>query len=478
MAKLWQKGYSLHPRVESFITGKDFYYDLYLLPADCVGSMAHVHTLAKASLLTSKETRVLLDALLEIFLSAHEGKFRIQRDMEDSHTAIENHLRKKFAKSFPKQENPSEKIHTGRSRNDQVQASLRLFYKEFIFRIQTAAHNLLATLYAKAKENQNVPMPGRTHLQKAMPSSVGLWFASFAEQLLDDLDLLETAYTHIDRSPLGSAAGYATPLPLDRKLTASLLGFSEVQNNVIAVQNSRGRLELNLLFALQQISITLSRLSEDLILFSLPEFAYFSLPDSLCSGSSIMPQKKNPDLLELLRSRTAFFSGAVSSVASLVGKLPSGYQRDLQDTKPVGIQACIHGQEILLVSELLLRECTVNKQKLAESFDADIYATDHVFALLQKGMSFRSAYKHVASKVSELETLDPQKVLKNRTMQGSSGNPNFSFIQGSLQKLKRKQNAREDQFYSALKNLLYAKKQNPRDPVTVIPRLQLEDGLL
>lgn len=471
MGKLWDKGYSLDPTVEAFITGSDYLYDHLLLPADCIASMAHTQTLLKASLLSREEASLLINGLVDIYERAHNGTFIIEAAMEDCHTAIEQHLSTGRSSSVI---DAGEKIHLGRSRNDQVQAALRLFYKEFIFRIQDSLLSVLELIHTRAKETRQIPMPGRSHLRIAMPSSVGLWFAAYAEQLIDDMSNLQNAFNNINRSPLGSAAGYGSPLPLDRSYTAELLGFSSVQNNVIAVQNSRGRLELTLLFSLGQIAITLSRLAEDVILFSLPEFGYFSLPDSLCSGSSIMPQKKNPDPLELLRSKAGFFTGAASNLSLVLSKLPSGYQRDLQESKIVTMQGLNSCLTMLNVSKVLIQELQINSKNLKAAFSPEIYATDHAYTLALKGIPFRSAYKKAALQTDTLsETYTPEKCIQNRTMIGSAGNPNFHYITETVTTLKEKIVPAQLHFFKTIKKLLSLSHTKVTAPDSVLPAKEL-----
>ncbi len=398
MKTLWEKGYKLEPHIECFITGDDYLWDIKLVKTDCLASIAHAKTLVKAQLLTQKECNMLIKELQKIIQSSNKGTFIIKKEMEDCHSAIEKTLTKKLG-------SVGKKIHTGRSRNDQVQAALRLYLKESALLIIKKTCVLIKTLLKKANAETHTPMPGRTHLQTAMPSSICLYLASYAEQLLDDISHVKNAIFLIDRSPLGSAAGYGVPIDLDRAYTAKLLGFSSVQNNVIAVQNSRSRLEHALMFGLENIAITLSRFAEDLILFSLPEFSYFSLPQELCSGSSIMPQKKNPDVLELIRSYAAWFIGSSTHLSAITKGLSSGYQRDVQLSKAPVLQGIELIQKIIDSSTIVVSTMKIQRDILKKSFETlkkELYATDYVYDLIKTGMPFRDAYRKIAKNLKKI----------------------------------------------------------------------------
>jgi argininosuccinate lyase len=415
MAKLWAKNYELDSLVEEFTVGSDYLLDMKLVPADCVGSMAHAEMLAAIGILPRKEADALKAELLSIVRDHRAGSFAISRSDEDCHTAIENRLTSKLGE-------PGKKIHTGRSRNDQVVTALRLYTRSFLLSYIESVQGLVLSLLTFARAHEFVPMPGRTHMQIAMPSSVGLWAAAWAEELLDLLEPLRAVYRLIDRSPLGSAASYGVPLPLDRELTARLMGFSSVQRNVLAVQNSRGRAESLVLDALDQIGITLSKMAQDLILFSLPEFGYFGLPARLCTGSSIMPQKKNPDGLELLRAKSATLSAAALQVKSIVRSLPSGYNRDFQETK----EPFLHGASTALASSrimtLTIENLEVYEENLRKAFTPEIFATDAALERVARGMSFRDAYREVGLSLEELTSRDPDAALRSRTATGTTGN--------------------------------------------------------
>ena len=332
MAKLWQKEYTLNTLIEEFTVGTDYLVDADLVVADCLGSIAHARMLEAIGILSKTERESAEAELKLIVREGQEGRFVILREEEDCHTAIENRLTSVVGET-------GKKIHTGRSRNDQVLTALRIYERSFLLELASRGVKAVLSLIDFAKEHRDVPMPGLTHMRIAMPSSVGLWAGAFAEELLGHLSILPAIYDLVDQCPLGSAAGYGVSLPLDRELTAELLGFSRVQNNVLYAGNSRSGTEGWVLTLAEQLGFTLSRLAQDLILFSMPEFGYFGLPDELCSGSSIMPQKKNPDVLELLRGKAVTLAHAAAAVRGYVHGLPSGYNRDIQESKELFAKA-------------------------------------------------------------------------------------------------------------------------------------------
>jgi argininosuccinate lyase len=415
MAKLWDKGYDQDALMEAFTVGEDHLLDSRLVIPDCVASMAHARMLAAIGILTAAEAEGLREGLARIIGLAEEGRFPILRSDEDAHTAIENHLTSAVGEA-------GKKIHTGRSRNDQVIAALRLWTRGFLDAFMRETLGLAGRLLELARSEAETPMPGRTHMQVAMPSSVGLWAAAFAEELLDDVVLAQGAYDIADACPLGSAASYGVPLPLNREMTAELLGFSRVQNNVLYANNSRGKTESVVLAAVEQTALTLSRLAQDLIIFSMPEFAYFTLPAELCSGSSIMPQKRNPDGLELVRARSAVVSAERSAVVGILRAMPSGYNRDFQDTKGPYFRGCETGLACVRVMDLTIRSLVVNRERLRSAFTPEIFATDRAMELVASGMPFRDAYKAVGKDLGSLEGADPVEAIRKKTSTGATGN--------------------------------------------------------
>jgi len=415
MGKLWQKGYTLDTLMETFTVGNDYLIDLDLVRADCLGSIAHARTLRKTGLLNAQELSGLERGLREILDLHAAGSFTISVSDEDCHTAIEAYLTSHIGDA-------GKKIHTGRSRNDQVQTALRLWMREFALVLAQETAQLASTMLAFAKEHEFVPMPGRTHMQLAMPSSVGLWIAAYAEELIDEADQVFNLVVLLDQSPLGSAASYGTSLPLDRTFAAQQLGFSRVQNNVLYANNSRGKFEAMLLDGCDYIGLTLSKLAQDLILFSLPEFGYFSLPKELCTGSSIMPQKKNPDGLELTRSRSAVISSCSQRVKSIIRSLPSGYNRDFQDTKEplfTGTKTTLLATRVM---QLMMQRLEVNEPALRNGCASELYATDEVLKRLVGGASFRDVYREVGMDLASVASYDPDETIKGRVSEGTTGN--------------------------------------------------------
>ncbi len=415
MAKLWEKTYSLNALMEAFTVGEDPTLDGRLVNADCVASMAHAAMLARIGILSPADRDSLQAELVRIIEKNAKGAFAIARSDEDVHTAIENHLVAAIGDA-------GKRIHTGRSRNDQVLAALRLWSRGFLFAFHGAGIALAARLLDFAEKHARTPMPGRTHMQVAMPSSVGLWAAAWAEELLDDLSLSHNAFILLDCCPLGSAASYGVPLPLDREMVAELLGFSRVQNNVLYANNSRGKLESIAAEAVEQAGLTLSRMAQDLILFSLPEFGYFTLPPELCSGSSIMPQKKNPDGLELVRGRSASISAQVLSMKTVLRALPSGYNRDLQETKGPYFRACEDGLGCVRIMDLTFEKLVVNEPALRAAFTPEIFATDRALELVSGGTPFRDAYREVGRSLESLAGRDPVEAIGRRKSTGAPGN--------------------------------------------------------
>ena len=330
-------------------------------------------------------------------------EFTIAPSDEDVHTSIENYLAATAGVA-------GKKIHMARSRNDQVLVDLRLYGKEQLHEVADKLCHLCAALLEFAGTHADVPMPGYTHMQRAMLSSLGLWAASFAESLLDDEQLLATAYTLNDQSPLGSAAGYGVPIAIDRQYTADLLGFSRVQHNVIYVQNSRGKIEAAIVQALAQIMLDLSKLAQDILLFTTVEYGFFTMPQELCTGSSIMPQKRNLGVMELVRARTQTMLALQQQILGIVSGLPSGYNMDYQETKRPFMEALDLVQDSLDICTLVVSSLGVNTERLAAACTFELFAADRAYELTTTAnLPFRDAYRIVGAEVTA--QLDRQQAL-------------------------------------------------------------------
>lgn len=458
MAKLWEKGYRLDALLEAFTVGDDWRNDARLVAADCVASMAHAAMLESIGLLSRGELDGLKRELLAIVEDAAKGAFTIAASDEDCHTAIENRLVAALGDA-------GKRIHTGRSRNDQVLAALRLWTRDYLLAFEEACLALADRLLGFAERHADVPMAGRTHLQPAMPSSVGLWSAAHAEELIDELALADAAFHLADACPLGSAASYGVPLPLDREKVADLLGFSRVQNNVLYANNSRGRVEGVVLTAVEQVCLTLARLAEDLILFSMPEFGWFTLPKELCSGSSIMPQKRNPDGLELVRANAAVVGADLDAVKAVTRGLPSGYNRDVQLTKAPYFRGCETGLACVRIVDLTISKLSVNAERLAAGFTPDVFATDRALELVKQGVPFRDAYRTVGADLESLRGMDPAEAIRRRTSTGTSGNLRLDVPRASAAKRSSALRARRGHLSARIRALAGRDVAFFRDPL-------------
>lgn len=390
--KLWQKEYELNRLVEKYTAGHDPLIDLNLVKHDCIASMAHAKMLNKVGIISDKELLELERELKNIIKLAQRKKFTIKIEDEDCHTAIENHLAKKLGET-------GKKIHTARSRNDQVLTAIRLYSKDRIKEIENTLLEFIETLKTVGKKYEDVEMPGYTHSRKAMPYSVGKYFEAFKEAVDDDLQLLKMAYRINDQNPLGSAAGYGAGIKIDRDLTTELLDFSKTQKNELYCQNSRGKFESIILFVLSQIMLDLQRLANDLIQFSMDEFGYFSLPDKFCTGSSLMPHKKNPDVLELIRAETVVIVSYYFRVIDILRGLHSGYSRDLQLTKEPLMKSFDITLDTLKMMILVINNLKVNKENCKRACTEETHSVEKIYDLVKKGRAFRDAYQEVSKKI-------------------------------------------------------------------------------
>ena len=390
--KLWQKNYNVDKEIGKFTVGNDFLLDKALVKYDCMASIAHAKMLKKIGILDNSELNKLIKGLNEIIKLDQEGKFKINREDEDCHTAIEKYLTKKFGSA-------GKKIHTARSRNDQVLTALRLYEKEELKEIKTLLSRYKDSLLAAIKKYGKIKIPGYTHMQKAMPTDIKTWIGSFVSSIGDNLKLLDATYSIINKSPLGSAAGFGVPsIKIDKKMTASLMGFSKAIDNPMYAQLSRGKLEATILHLLSQIMLDLNKLSADLMLFNTQEFGFISLPKELCTGSSIMPQKKNPDVLELVRAKYHVVLGEEFKVKSMISNLMSGYNRDLQLTKEPVINSLEIVKSCIKMIILVASKIKIEEKRCKEALTDEIYAAEEAYKLVKKGVPFREAYKKISRK--------------------------------------------------------------------------------
>lgn len=424
--KLWEKGYGLDQAVESFMTGDDPTLDQALIAYDCLGSMAHARMLHKIGILNADEVQKLVQELQRIIALDEKGEFIISPEDEDVHTAVESALTKSLG-------DLGKKIHTARSRNDQVILDLRLFSRDRMLEIADAVMGFCEILCDFAQLHKSVPMPGRTHFQRAMPSSMGLWAGAFAESLLDNLDMLKSAYDIVNQCPLGSAASYGVSLPIDRQYCSDLLGFKSVQNNVLYANNSRGKFEGMILHVLVQVMNDLAKMSTDIIFFCAPEFGYLDLPQKFCPGSSLMPQKRNPCPFELIRAKSALLQGLLFQVLEIVRTLPSGYNRDFQETKRPLMQGFEIACASLKVFSTIFSEIRVNEDKCIQAFSPELFATDHVLNLVAQGIPFRDAYRQVGVSPESVPMMDPVANIRSKKHLGSTSNLGIDI---SLEKLQ------------------------------------------
>ena len=412
--KLWDKGVALDRRVEAYTAG-DVALDQRLVKADVLGSIAHAGMLQRIGILSTAELAALRTELVRILELDAAGEFVLTVQDEDVHTRVENHLVAALGDT-------GKKIHTARSRNDQIALDMRLFAKEGLLQIEAGLLDAAAAFLTFARQHEFVPMVGYTHMQRAMLSSVGLWAASFAESLLDDLDLLKAVYAVVNQCPLGSAASYGVPLPIDRQYVSDLLGFARVHNNVLAAQHGRGKFEGMVVQALAQVMLDLARFAQDVLLFTTAEYGFFTLAEELCTGSSIMPQKRNADIMELVRAQSAVVQALAGQIMGVLGGLPSGYNTDVSATKRPFMQALDTTLATLDICTLAIAGLTPDEAALRAACTPEVFATDAAYALVEQGVPFRDAYRQVAGRLAELGEVDPVAALAARTHQGASGN--------------------------------------------------------
>ena len=413
MAKLWEKSTQVDAKIEAFTVGRDREMDVFLAKYDVLGSMAHIRMLESVGLLQAEELKLLLAELKNIYNLVESGKFVIEDGVEDVHSQVEMLLTSKLG-------DVGKKIHSGRSRNDQVLLDLKLFARAEIEKTVTAVNELFDVLISQSNKYKDVLLPGYTHLQVAMPSSFGLWFGAYAESLADDLQLLLSAWKITNRNPLGSAAGYGSSFPLDRQMTTDLLGFDSMNYNVVYAQMGRGKMERTVANALASVAATVAKLAFDACMFTSQNFGFIKLADEFTTGSSIMPHKKNPDVFELTRAKCNKLQSLPQQIMLITNNLPSGYFRDLQLIKEVFVPAFAELTDCLEMTAMMMAQVEINESILDDSKYDYMFSVEEVNRLASSGMPFRDAYKQVGLEI-EAGNFKPNKTV-NHTHQGSIGN--------------------------------------------------------
>lgn len=422
--KLWEKGIPTDQKIEQFTVGNDRELDIILARYDVLGSIGHAKMLSKTGLLTETEAADIIQALEAILLTIEKEQFTIEADFEDVHSKIESMLIAQLG-------DPGKKIHTARSRNDQVLVALHLYLKDEIIAIKALVKALFDLLMALADKNQQVLLPGYTHLQIAMPSSFGLWFSAYAESLIDDITMLNAALQVVDQNPLGSAAGYGSSFPIDRTHTTETLQFATLKYNVVAAQMSRGKSEKTLAFAMSSVAGTLSKLAMDVCLYVSQNFDFMTLPQQLTTGSSIMPHKKNPDIFELIRGKTNKIQSLPYELTLITNNLPSGYHREFQLLKEGLFPAIQNLKSCLEMTRYALQDIEVKEAILNDPKYNYLFTVDALNELVVQGIPFRDAYKIIAGQLENGTFKAPEKT--KHTHEGSINNLCLEEIQAKME---------------------------------------------
>jgi argininosuccinate lyase len=441
---LWVAGPAVDRQMLDYTAVEDRLWDARLIAWDILGSLGHIEGLRASKLLTPAEHQQLRDGLRQALREVDEGRLSVGPEHEDVHTAVEDWLIRKVGPV-------GERLHTGRSRNDQIACDLRLYLKDRLLLLGAEALDLVESLLIFAERHKRVLWPGYTHTRRAMPSSAGLWAAAFAEGILDTVEALPAVLVKVDRSPLGSAAGYGVPLPLKREVAARALGFKTVEHNVALVQNGRGKLEALVLFWGVQLAHELAKLSTDIITFSADEYGFLQLPSDLATGSSIMPHKRNPDLFELTRSRAAALEGDLLTIFQVKAKLGSGYHRDFQLLKEPVIRGVDRLEGMLSMLAVAVPRLGVDPSVGRNILAGGPLATDEVMRRVEGGRAFRSAYREVAAAIREGDLWrepTPDEIIGRRKSTGGLGNLGLNLVAGRLRSA-RTWNARERRRFDA-----------------------------
>ena len=416
--KLWDKGYSIDTAIENFTIGKDKELDLLLATHDILGTMAHVTMLEHVGLLSKEDLDVLLPALRELYKQADTGDFVIEEGIEDVHSQVELMLTRQLGEV-------GKKVHTGRSRNDQVLVDLKLFTRAQIEKTMGLVELLFEVLQARSEETKSLLMPGYTHLQVAMPSSFGLWLGAYAEALTDDMRLLVAAFEQANLNPLGSAAGYGSSAPLNRTMTTQLLGFADLDYNAIYAQMNRGRMERTVAFAYSSIAETIGRLAMDCCMFNSQNFGFIKLPDTMTTGSSIMPHKKNPDVFELIRAHANRICALPDTIRHITTNLPVGYFRDMQLLKEVYFPLFEEMNSLLEITTYAVENMEMKEDVMEDPLYMPAFSVEEVNRRVNNGVAFRDAYRQVADEITQgvfKHEATVAETLSHYTHEGSIGN--------------------------------------------------------
>jgi argininosuccinate lyase len=413
--KLWQKeNTAVSQLIENFTVGRDKEFDLLLAKYDVQGSMAHVQMLGEVGLMAPDESKKAIAALQQIGKEIEAGQFMIEENVEDIHSQVELTLTKRIGDT-------GKKIHSGRSRNDQVAVDIKLYLRAEVLNIRSEVKALFDLLIAQSEKYKEHLLPGYTHLQIAMPSSFGLWFGAYAESLADDLEMLAAAYAIVNKNPLGSGAGYGSSFPLNRTRTTELLHFATLNYNSVYAQMTRGKTEKAVASGIASIASTLGKLAMDCCLYLNQNFGFISFPSELTTGSSIMPHKKNPDVFELIRGKSNRMQSVPNELSLLLGNLPSGYHRDLQLTKEILFPSIEEIKACLQLTQLMLSNIEVKENILSDEKYKYLFSVEAVNDLVNKGIPFREAYQQVGNQIEKGEfKFDAQRKLAH-THEGSIG---------------------------------------------------------
>lgn len=423
--KLWQKETQVSQIVERFTVGRDLEFDIHLAPYDVLGSLAHTEMLASINLLTLEEKEAIHAELKKIFQSIRTDEFSIQEGVEDIHSQVELLLTQRLG-------DIGKKIHSGRSRNDQVLVDLKLFMRSEIKLLVEGINHLFNRLTLLSEEHKAVLMPGYTHMQVAMPSSFGLWFGAYAESLVDDLYALEAAYKVVNKNPLGSGAGFGSSFPLNRRMTTDLLGFEDLNYNVVYAMMGRGKAERSLAAGMAAIAATLGKFAMDICLYMGQDFGFISFPDELTTGSSIMPHKKNPDVFELMRGKCNRIQALPNDIAMVTTNLPVGYHREMQLIKELIFPGIQDLKDCLFMADFMLEKIRINKKLIDQHKYDYLFTVEEVNRQVLSGIPFRDAYKQVGMAIEKGE-FQPQRSV-NHNHEGSIGQLNHTEINAMMEK--------------------------------------------